>query len=148
MTYTANPTTQQALTLFQGYDVDTQLALLWFGYLDIKDELNPAPPDAVETMGNTLYDQVKTLSSPEEQLQAQREMLQGGDSEIARAYNAFDSSGRMESWLLIARGMEKGEIVQVPEDYQLPEQTQEFTEKIKQLDLQERINFMRSAVGP
>lgn len=148
MTYTANPTTQQALALFSGYDVDTQLALLWFGYLDIKDELNPAPPDAVETMGNTLYDQVKTLSSPEEQLQAQRDMLQGADNEIGRAYQAFDSSARMESWLLIARGMEKGEIVQVPNDYQLPEHTQEFTNMIKQIDFQERINFMRSAVGP
>ncbi|GFE69314.1 orange carotenoid protein N-terminal domain-containing protein [Chroococcus sp. FPU101] len=146
MTYTANPTTQQALDLFQGYDVDTQLALLWFGYLDIKDELNPAPPTSVETMGNTLYDQIKVLS-PEEQLQAQRDMLQGADNEIGKAYQAFDSSARMESWLLIARGMEEGTVIQVPDDYKLPDQTQEFTDKIKQLDFQERINFMRSAVG-
>ncbi|PSF38323.1 Orange carotenoid protein [Aphanothece hegewaldii CCALA 016] len=146
MTYTANPTTQQALDLFNSYDTDTKLALLWYGYLDIKDDLNPAPPISVENMGNTLYDQIKVLS-PEEQLQAQRDMLEGADNEIGRAYQAFDSSARMESWLLIARGMEEGTVIQVPDDYKLPSETQEFTDKIKQVDFQERINFMRSAVG-
>jgi hypothetical protein len=145
MTYTANSTTQKALELFNSFDPDTQLALLWFGYLDIKDDLTPAPPTSVETMGNALFDQIRVLSA-EEQLQAQRDMITGADTEIGRAYLAFDSSARMESWLLLARGMEDGTIVQVPDDYQLPEQTKEFTQTISGLEFQERINFMRSAV--
>ncbi len=43
MTYTVDNPTRSALERFQQFDVDTQLALLWFGYLDIKDQLQPAP---------------------------------------------------------------------------------------------------------
>ncbi len=73
-------------------------------------------------------------------------MITGADTEIDRVYLAFDSSARMESWLLLARGMEDGTIIQVPDDYQLPEQTKEFTQAISGLEFQERINFMRSVV--
>jgi hypothetical protein len=145
MTYTANETTKRALDIFQRFDADTKLALLWYGYLDIKDKLNPAPPSSVETMGNALFDQVKALS-PEQQLQAQRDMVNGAATDIGRAYLACDTSARMDSWLLLAKGMEEGTIVQVPSDYQLPESTNEFTELIKQVEFEERINFMRSAV--
>lgn len=145
MTYTTNNTTKQALERFKTFDTDTKLALLWYGYLDIKDKLNPAPPTDVETMGKTLFDQVQTLPK-EEQLQAQRDMIEGANSEVGRAYAAFDSSARMDSWLLLARGMEDGTIIQVPSDYQLPEQTKEFTDLITNLEFEERINFMRSVV--
>lgn len=145
MAYTASDTTKQALEIFQGFDPDTKLALLWYGYLDIKDNLNPAPPSSVETMGSALFDQIQVLS-PEEQLQAQRDMVEGASTDIGRAYLALDSSARMESWLLLARGMESGTIIQVPSDYQLPAQTNEFTELISQLEFEERVNFMRSAV--
>jgi hypothetical protein len=143
--YTANDTTKRALDIFQKFDTDTKLALLWYGYLDIKDQLNPAPPSAVETMGTALYDRVKVLSR-DEQLQAQRDMINGAQTEIGKAYIACDSSARMDSWLLLARGMEDGTIVPMPDDYKLPEQTKEFTDLIKQVDFEERINFMRSAV--
>jgi hypothetical protein len=52
----------------------------------------------------------------------------------------------MESWLLLARGMEEGTIIGMPSDYQLPEQTQEFVRVISGLEFEERINFTRSAV--
>jgi hypothetical protein len=42
--------------------------------------------------------------------------------------------------------MEKGTVIQVPSNYQLPAETQQFVNKIKQVDFEERLNFMRSAV--
>ena len=48
MDYQPSENTQRALSMFQKYDIDTQLALLWYGYLDIKDELNPEPPPSSE----------------------------------------------------------------------------------------------------
>ncbi len=42
--------------------------------------------------------------------------------------------------------MEKGSVIQVPSDYQLPNQTKDFVDRIKQLDFEQRVNFMRSAV--
>lgn len=145
MTYTANETTKQALEIFQGYDADTKLALLWYGYLDIKDNLNPNPPNSVEVVGSAVFHQIQALS-PEEQLQAQRDLVDGASTDIGRAYLALDDSARMEVWLLLAQGMENGSVIQVPSDYELPSQTDEFTELITDLDFEERINFMRNAV--
>lgn len=145
MTYTVDESTKPALKTFQGFDVDTQLALLWFGYLDIKDQLNPAPPQSVEVPGKAVFDQIKFLS-PEQQLQAQRDLIQGANNETYRAYNALSPNAKVEVWLLLAQGMEDGTIIQVPSDYQLPSETDEFTAQIKQLSFEQRINFMLSAV--
>lgn len=146
MTYAASNQTKQALKMFQNFNTDTKLALLWYGYLDIKENLTPAPPDSVETVSSALFDKIKKLSS-QEQLQAQRDMIDETGNEIGKAYSALDSSGRMNAWLLLARGMENGTIIQVPDDYQLPENTKEFTKAISQLDFEQRINFMRSLVS-
>ncbi|MBW4517945.1 MAG: Orange carotenoid protein [Timaviella obliquedivisa GSE-PSE-MK23-08B] len=145
MTYTVDQNTKPALDAFQRFDVDTQLALLWYGYLDIKDELNPAPPPSVEAVGQAVFDQIQALS-PQEQLQAQRDLLQGAGTEICRAYNALSPNARLEVWLLLSKGMENGTIIQVPSDYELPSETDEFSAMIKKLDLEQRINFMLSVM--
>ncbi|MBG1266188.1 orange carotenoid protein N-terminal domain-containing protein [Nostoc sp. WHI] len=141
MTYTVDETTKPALESFQPFDVDTQLALLWFGYLDLKNELTPAPPNSVETPAKAVFDQFLDLS-PEEQLQAQRDIINGA----SKAYNALSPNAKLEVWLLLAQGMEDGSIIQVPSDYQLPGETDEFVALIKKLEFEERVNFMLSAV--
>ncbi|MFM7427391.1 MAG: orange carotenoid protein N-terminal domain-containing protein [Elainella sp.] len=145
MTYTIDESTRPALDAFQGFDVDTQLALLWYGYLDIKDQLQPAPPNSVEVPGKAVFDQIATLPQ-QEQLQAQRNLLQDSATEYGRAYDALSRNAKLEVWLLLAQGMEDGTIVQVPSDYELPAETEQFTALIKQLDFEQRINFMLSVV--
>lgn len=145
MTYITLENIKQPLEEFNKFDTDTKLALLWYGYLDIKDNLNPAPADDVEALGNTLFDHVKAMS-PEEQLQAQRDIVERKDTPLAHEYGALSPSGALEFWLLLARGMETGTIINVPEDYSLPEQTNEFVAMIKKLDFEERVNFTRNAV--
>jgi Orange carotenoid protein, N-terminal len=145
MTYTVDPNTQQALDAFKSFDLDTQLALLWYGYLDIKDQLQPAPPPSVEVVGNAVFDQIQALS-PQEQLQAQRDLIAGKANDLSPAYNALSPNARLEVWLLLAQGMEKGSVIQVPPDYQLPSETDEFTAKIAKLNLEQRVTFMLSIV--
>ncbi len=145
MTYTTVDSVKQPLDEFQKFDADTQLALLWYGYLDLKENLNPAPPNDVEVLGNTLFDKVKALSK-EEQLQAQRDVVEGNGTDISKEYGALSSSGALEFWLLLAQGMEAGTIVTVPDDYSLPKQTNSFVEMVKKLDFEERVNFTRNAV--
>lgn len=145
MTYTVDETTKPALESFQRFDVDTQLALLWFGYLDLKDELTPAPPNSVETPAKAVFDQFLDLS-PEEQLQAQRDIISGSATNISKAYNALSPNAKLEVWLLLAQGMENGSIIQVPSDYQLSGETDEFVALIKKLEFEQRVNFMLSAV--
>ncbi|MBD2258660.1 orange carotenoid protein N-terminal domain-containing protein [Pseudanabaena sp. FACHB-2040] len=147
MTYTTdNQAINQPLEKFQQFDADTQLALLWFGYLDIKDQLNPAPGADVETLGQALVDQVKAMPK-EEQLQAQRDVATGADTPVSRGYGALSSSVKLEFWLLLAQCMEEGSVINVPSDYELPENTSEFVGMIQQLDLEDRVTFTRSAVS-
>jgi hypothetical protein len=145
MTYTVDEATRPALESFQRFDVDTQLALLWFGYLDIKEQLNPAPPTSVEAPAKAVFDLIQDLSE-EEQLQAQRDIINGAANNISQAYNALSPNAKLEVWLLLAQGMDNGTVIQVPSDYQLPAETDEFAASIKKLDFEQRVNFMLSAV--
>lgn len=146
MTYATDNTTKQALDTFRRFDVDTQLALLWFGYLDLKDQLQPGAGVSVTEPAHALYDRVRALS-PEEQLQAQRDIIAGKNNQFTQAYNALASSGQIQFWLYLAQGMEEGSIIQVPQNYKLPSETDQFVNMIKQLDFEQRINFTRSAVS-
>jgi hypothetical protein len=144
MTYATSDITRQAFDKFQTFDADTKLALLWYGYLDIKDQLSPGTQINTEAASVALYDQFKAASQ-QDQLQGQRDIVNCADTPISQTYSALNSSGKLLIWLLLAQGMENGEIINVPSDYQLPGNTNEFTEQIKQLDFEQRINFMRSA---
>ncbi|GAB4381641.1 MAG: hypothetical protein Kow00121_40620 [Elainellaceae cyanobacterium] len=145
MTFTTDKATQQAFDQFQQFDADTQLALLWYGYLDIKDQLQPAPTAATEDTGEAVFDQIKALSK-EEQLQAQRDIAARADNQISKTYSALSSSGKLFLWLRLAQGMEQGTIVKPSSDYQLPSETDGFVNQIKKLNFEQRINFTRSAV--
>lgn len=145
MTYATDDTTRQSVEEFQRFDVDTQLGLLWFGYLDLKDKLNPANSTAAQDTAGAVFDQILQMSQ-EEQLQAQRDIAGGADTDISRAYKALSSSGKLDVWLRLAQGMDDGRIIQVPSDYQPPSETKSFVDKIQQLDFEKRIDFMRSVV--
>lgn len=145
MTYATDENTKKSLDTFKGFDVDTQLGVLWFGYLDLKDKLNPGNSASAQDAAGAVYDQIKAMSK-EEQLQAQRDIASGANSDISHTYSSLSSSGKLDVWLRLSQGMEEGVIIQVPSDYQLPSETNEFVEQVKQLDFEQRINFMRSLV--
>lgn len=145
MTFATDDSTKQSVEAFQRFDVDTQLGLLWFGYKDIKDQLNPGNSSAAQDAAGAVYDQIKQLSK-EEQLQAQRDIAGGADSAISHTYKSLSSSGKLDVWLRLAQGMDEGVIIQVPSDYELPSETKDFVDSVTSLDFEQRINFMRSAV--
>lgn len=145
MTFTSNEQTRKSVEQFRRFDVDTQLALLWYGYLDIKDNLNPTNQPSVEVTGTAVFDQIKALPQ-KQQLQAQRDILNCANTDITRAYSALSSSGKLEVWLKLAQGIEQGTIIPVPSDYELPSETQDFVNTIKQWDFEQRVDFMRSVV--
>ncbi|OKH26389.1 orange carotenoid protein N-terminal domain-containing protein [Chroogloeocystis siderophila] len=145
MTYTTDDTTKKAVEAFQQFDVDTQLGLLWFGYKDIKDQLQPANETSAQDTAEALFNQIQSLSQ-EEQLQAQRDIVSRANSDISRAYSSLSSSGKLDVWLRLAQGIDKGTVIQVPSDYELPADTKDFANMVKLLDFEQRIDFMRSAV--
>lgn len=145
MTFATDENTKQSLETFKRFDIDTQLGILWFGYLDLKEKLNPGNAASAQDTAGALYDRILAMSK-EEQLQAQRDIASGADSEISHSYGSISSSGKLDLWLRLAQGMDEGVIIQVPSDYKLPSETDEFVNQIQQLDFEQRINFMRSLV--
>ncbi len=146
MTYTTVESVKNPLKKFNTFDADTKLALLWYGYLDLKEDLQPNPSNDVEVISNALYDQIKMLSK-DEQLDAQRSIVNSAGCKFCQEYGALSTSGMLEFWLLLAQGMEEGTIVNVPDDYELPEETNEFIGMVKALDFEERVNFTRNAIA-
>jgi hypothetical protein len=146
MTYTTNEQARQSVEQFRRFDADTQLGLLWYGYLDIKDSLSPTTnQSSVTSPANAFFDQVQALPQ-EQQLQAQRDLVACADTEISHAYRALSSSAKLELWLKLAQGMENGTIIGVPDDYELPSQTDNFVNTVKGWDFNQRVDFLRSAV--
>lgn len=146
MTYMTVESVKHPLHLFQQYDVDTQLALLWLGYLDIRKDLTPSPDYKTESMASSLFDQFKAVSA-DEQLQGMRDIASHADTPISRAYGALSPSAKLDIWLMLAQGMQDGTIVAYPDNYQLPSATSEFTTAIQNLDFEQRINFVRNAIA-
>ncbi len=118
---------------------------MWFGYKDIKEQLQPANETSAQDTAEALFNQIQSLPQ-EEQLQAQRDIVNRADNDISRAYSSLSSSGKLDLWLRLAQGMDKGTVIQVPSDYELPAETNDFANMVKQLDFEQRIDFMRSAV--
>lgn len=145
MTFATDENTKQSVETFKSFDTDTQLAILWFGYLDLKDKLNPGNSASAQDSAGAFYDRIKAMPQ-EQQLQAQRDIASCTASDISHSYTSLSSSGRLDVWLRLAQGMEEGVIIQVPSDYQLPSNTDEFVNQIKQLDFEQRLDFMRSLV--
>lgn len=145
MTFATDERTKQAVEQFRKFDVDTQLALLWYGYLDIKDKLIPANQTSAQDTAAALYDQIQAMPK-EQQLQAQRDIASRANSDISRAYTALSSSAKLDVWLRLARGMENNIIIQMPSDYELPAETKGFVDTIKGLEFEQRVDFTRSVV--
>ncbi len=145
MTFATDDITKQSLEAFGRFDVDTQLGLLWFGYKDIKEQLTPANATSAQETAEALFHTIQALP-PEQQLQAQRDIASRADTDISRSYSSLSSSAKLDIWLRLAQGMDQGTVIQVPDDYELPSETKEFVDMVKQLDFEQRINFMRSAV--
>lgn len=145
MTFATDDTTKKSVEAFQRFDVDTQLGLLWFGYKDIRDKLQPANQTSAQETAEALFNQIQAMSQ-QEQLQAQRDIAGKASSDISQAYSSLSSSGKLDVWLRLAQGMDNGTIIQVPSDYELPSETKEFVDIVTQLDFEQRIDFMRSAV--
>ncbi len=137
-----------ALNEFKSFTADTQLALLWFIYTKMGSSITPAAPGAAAPpIAEGLYNQVKDLSH-EEQLQIQRDLLQQSNNQIAREYGALSDNTKLLFWYRLAQGMETGEIIPMPEEYQLDQKAETLLAALETLDFEQQITFLRKVVSP
>lgn len=134
---------------FQQFGADEQLALLWFIYEEIKGSITPkgGPDTAGFEIAQGVVDQIQQ-GSQEEQLQAQRDILAAqGSGPFVEAYADMNSSTRIAFWYLLAQRMEEGSVIQVPADYQLPSEAQNFLQTFQGWDFNDQITFIRNLVS-
>ncbi|WP_035984975.1 orange carotenoid protein N-terminal domain-containing protein [Leptolyngbya sp. KIOST-1] len=146
--YTAavnNP--DQALKVFKGLDVDEQLALLWFIYEQMGDSVTPAAPgSASPEIATGLYNQVKEQDQ-QQQLEIMRAIARSDQSnQIGREYGSLSANTKLAFWYFLAQGMDSGDIIPMPDDYELTNQGQDLLAALETMDFEGQITLLRNAV--
>ena len=104
-----------------------------------------APGTAADEIAEGLFNQVKELSF-DEQLEAQRNIIEGKDTLISREYGSLSENTKLYFWYRLAQGMEAGTIIPVPDDYEATGAVNELLSQIEIMDFEQQITFLRDAV--
>jgi Orange carotenoid protein, N-terminal len=134
---------------FKNLSTDQQLAFLWFVYQEVGKSVTPAAPGASTAspaIAEGLFEQVLEMSH-EEQLQVQRDLVEGKNTLIGREYGALSDTTKLLFWYLLAQGMDRTEIVPMPEDYTLEAQGSQCLQQLQQLEQSEQITALRELVA-
>ncbi len=146
MTFSTTSAYDQGKAEIQSLSVDDQLGLLWFVYTELGKSITPAAPGAAGSeIAEGLFEQVKPLPH-EEQLQVMRDIASKSNTEISRMYGSMSPETKLAFWYFLAVGMDEGTIIPVPSDYKLPEAGNALLAKIKGMDFQQQIDFLRGTV--
>lgn len=136
-----------AIQTFRRLGIDNQLALLWYIYKQMGDRVTPAAPGAAadEIAGN-LYKQVADMTH-NQQLEVMRDIAQGAqDSLVSREYGSLSDNTQLAFWLFLARGMDSGEIVPMPDNYELSQEGRDLLAAIETMDFETQITVLRGTV--
>ncbi len=141
-------TVPQAVESIQGLSIDDQLGLLWVLYENMGSLVTPAAPDASERIkiaGGLIYEVVSL--SHEEQLQFMRDLVAQVNTPLTRAYGTLTSNNKLAFWYQLAEWMRSGEVIAIPEGYQLSAPANAVLNKVVALDFNQQIAVLRLIVG-
>ncbi|MEM1241083.1 MAG: orange carotenoid protein N-terminal domain-containing protein [Cyanobacteria bacterium P01_H01_bin.26] len=137
-----------AVNSIQRLSVDDQLGLLWFLYENMGGLVTPAPSGATDRikLAGTLIYQVANLSH-EEQLQFMRDLVVGTNNPMTRDYGCLASNNKLAFWYQLAEWMRSGDVIPVPQDYQLSAPATVVLNKLIALGFNQQIAVLRLIVG-
>jgi Orange carotenoid protein, N-terminal len=141
-----NPTLTSA---FIALSTDQQLTLLWCIYKEIGKSITPAAPGATKAspaIAEGLFKQVSEMPH-EAQLQVQRDLVEHKNSLISREYGALSNTTKLLFWYLLAQGMDRSEIIPMPENYPVAAQALEVMKQLQQLEHSQQITILRDLVA-
>jgi Orange carotenoid protein, N-terminal len=149
LTQITSNTNQQLVSSFKALSTDQKLALLWYIYKEVGKSITPAAPGAstaAPAIAEGLFKQVVEMSH-QEQLQVQRDLVEQTDSPIGREYGALSNTTKLLFWYLLAQGMDRTEIIPMPNDYQLEPQATQCMTQLQALEYAEQITVLRDLVA-
>jgi hypothetical protein len=134
---------------FTALSTDQQLTLLWSIYKEVGKSITPAAPGATKAspaIAEGLFQQVSEMPH-EEQLQVQRDLVEHKNSLISREYGALSDTTKLLFWYLLAQGMDRNEIIPMPDDYPFEAQSMDVMKQLQQLDHSQQITILRDLVA-
>jgi Orange carotenoid protein, N-terminal len=138
----------QLFSTFNSLSTDQKLALLWYIYKEVGKSITPAAPGASTAspvIAEGIFEQVLEMSH-EEQLQVQREIVERKDSPLSRMYGSLSDTTKLLFWYLLAQGMDRSEVIPMPDDYTLEPQSSECLTQLQALEYSEQITVLREFV--
>lgn len=137
----------KAIDMVTRLSVDDQLALLWYVYTQMGEQVTPAAPGAASPdIAQGLFAQVKEKTF-DEQLDIQRDLVRKADTLIGREYGALSPNTKLAFWYYLAQGMETETIIPMPENYQLSDEGKDLLAAIETMDFEEQITVLRNTVN-
>ena len=134
------------LSAFKALSTDDKLGLLWEVYKKMGSSITPAAPGAAEPQfTQKLYEAVKGMDNSA-QLDFMRDLVNQASTEQTKTYSSFDANNKLYFWYHLSEGMDAGDVVPVPDDYELPSAASELLTKITQLDFNQQITLLRQSV--
>ena len=144
-TATSDQNISRALSSYGNLSTDDKLAFLWYVYTKMGTSVTPAAPGAAaDEVVEGLFNQVKELSH-EEQLDAQRKIIESQDTLISREYGAFSENSKLYFWYRLAQGMEAGTIIPVPDSYEPSGSVTELLSQVEIMEFEQQITLLRNA---
>jgi Orange carotenoid protein, N-terminal len=151
MMTTVTPTVQpEVVENFKSLSTDQKLGLLWCIYQEVGKSITPAAPGATKAspaIAEGLFQQVLAMSH-EDQLQVQRDIIEGKDVLVSREYNALSDTTKLLFWYLLAQGMDRTEIIPMPAQYKLEAQAELCMRQLQALEFSQQITVLREFVSP
>ena len=138
----------EAVEAIRRLSIDDQLGLLWVLYENMGGLVTPAAPGATERIklaGGLIYE-VANLSN-EEQLQFMRDLVAGVNNPLTRSYGLLSSNNKLAFWYQLGEWMRSGEVIPVPEGYQLSAVATAVLNKVVALEFNQQIAVLRLVVG-
>jgi hypothetical protein len=147
----ATPTVQpEVVEHFKALSTDQKLALLWCIYQEVGKSITPAAPGATKAspeIAEGLFQQVLVMSH-DEQLQVQRDIIEGRDVLVSREYNALSDTTKLLFWYLLAQGMDRTDIIPMPDEYKLESPAEQCMRQLQALEFSQQITVLREFVSP
>ena len=137
------------ILVFKDLSTDQKLALLWFVYKEVGKSITPAAPGASTAspvIAEGLLKQVAEMSHSE-QLQVQRDLIDHKNNLTSREYGALSNTTKLLFWYLLAQGMDRSEIIPMPEGYAIDANVSQCLSKLQQVDHSEQITVLRDFVA-
>lgn len=136
----------QELTAFEALTTDEQLGLLWVLYDNMGGSVTPAAPGAAgEQFTRSLAATVKSMEESA-QMAFMRDLIDHNRTDNTEAYGTFSDDNKLVFWYQLAEAMAAGEVIPVPDDYEMSGATAQVFSKVTALEFNQQITLLRYIV--